>query len=240
MRITVVCKRLLWIMLVILASMLMIWRFQIASESVRIYQEPTASYYISLGWEILKELTILMPIWLLSLLGLARSFFGEKWLPFSEMIPVCVTKIILATSALLLVGISVAGAVYSIYTEDSYVTQHMMENRFEAWKTMLAWLLFYGILLYIEQWCIRRNCSRQFIRKIQAWVAVTSFLTLIILFELSCVDLWYIPLSHVGSPNTLEDYYLWWFSLYSAVFILPLWFFAARKTIRLFKNNTIS
>lgn len=70
MRITVVCKRLLWIMLVILASMLMIWRFQIASESVRIYQEPTASYYISLGWEILKELTILMPIWLLSLLGL--------------------------------------------------------------------------------------------------------------------------------------------------------------------------
>lgn len=102
---------------------------------------------------------------------------------------------------------------------------------------MLAWILFYGILLYIEQWCIQRNCSRQNIRKKQAWVTVTVFLTLMISFFLGAVDLWYIPLSHVDDPNALEDYLLWWFSLYNAVFILPLWFFSARKTIRLFKNE---
>jgi hypothetical protein len=41
----------------------------------------------------------------------------------------------------------------------------------------------------------------------------------------------------VDSPNNLEDYYLWWFSLYTAVFFLPFWFFSARKTVRAFKDN---
>lgn len=69
------------------------------------------------------------------------------------------------------------------------------------------------------------------------WVLLTLFLTLMIQYSLGAMELWYISLSHVGSPNTLEDYVLWWFSLYTAIFFLPLWFFSARKTIRLFKND---
>ena len=67
---------------------------------------------------------------------------------------------------------------------------------------------------------------------------MTIFLSYLIVTFLGCVDLWYIPLSRVDSPNNLEDYHLWWFSLYSAVFFLPLWFFSARKTVRLFMDNT--
>ena len=230
-------KKLLWILLVVLVSVLLVWRFQIASENVRIYREPDFDYYFSLFWEILKELAVLLPVWLLSLLGLIRSFVGENWFPFAERIPIRATKFLLAITAPLFVCITIAGAMYAEYSNDSYVIQDMLENRFEAWKTTLAWILFYCILLYIEQRGIQRNCVRKDIRKQQAWVTVTIALTWLILIELSCVDLWYIPLSAVSSPNTSEDYYLWWFSLYSAVFILPLWFFAARKTIRLFRKN---
>ncbi|MDY6180145.1 MAG: hypothetical protein SPI15_04760 [Candidatus Faecousia sp.] len=52
------------------------------------------------------------------------------------------------------------------------------------------------------------------------------------------MKLWYIPLSHVDSPNTLEDFDLWLFSLYFGVLFLPLWFLSARKTIRLFKHES--
>lgn len=65
---------------------------EIDSEKVRIYQEPNFDYYVSLFWEILKELAILLPLWLLSLLGLARSFRGENWLPFAEKVPERMTK----------------------------------------------------------------------------------------------------------------------------------------------------
>lgn len=68
-------------------------------------------------------------------------------------------------------------------------------------------------------------------------VLLTLFLTLMIQYSLGAMELWYIPLSRVDSPNTLEDYGLWWFSLYTAIFFLPLWFFSARKTICLFKND---
>lgn len=230
-------KRLLWILLMAMVSALMIWQFQIDAEKVRIYQEPDYDYYLSLFWEVLKELAILLPIWLLSLLGLVRSFLGENWFPFAKKIPAQTTKIILAVTVPLLVGATIAGALYSEYTNDSYAIQDMMEYRFEAWKTTLAWILSYDILLYIEQRGIQRNCSRKNIRKQQVWVTVTIALLWMILFELSCVDLWYTPLNYVGSPNTLEDYCLWWFSLYSAVFLLPFLFLSARKVIRLFKNN---
>ena len=230
-------KKLLWILLVVLVSVLMVWRFQITSEKVRIYQEPDYDYYISLFWEVLKELAVLLPVWLLSLLGLVRSFVGENWFPFAEKIPIRMTKVIVATSGFLLICTTIAGAIYVESTGDTYIIQYIMENRFEAWRTTLAWILFYSTLLYIEQWGIQRNCSRKDIRKKQIWTTVTIALTWMILLEISCVDLWYTPLSYVSSPNTSEDYYLWWFALYSAVFLLPLWFFAARKTIRLFKNN---
>lgn len=237
MRLKELMKKGLWVILVILVSFLMIQGGQASAENIRIEGEPTFHYYIGLSWEILKEIAVILPVWLLSLLGLARSFFGENWFPFAEKIPVRVTKVVLVAATVLLVGVAVAGAVYSAQNEDSYAVQYMMENRFEGWQNVFAWTLFYGILLYVEQWCIHRNCSRQNIRKKQIWVTVTIFLTLLILLELDCVDLWYIPLNRVDDLNDLEDYYLWWFSLYSAVFILPLWFFTARKTVRLFKNN---
>lgn len=230
-------KKLLWVLLVVMVSGLMVWRFHIASESVRIYQEPDFDYYFSLFGEILKEAAVLLPIWLLCLLGLARSFLGESWFLFAEKIPMRATKLILVVTVPLLISVAVAGALYSEYTNDSYAIQYMLENRFEAWKSTLAWILFYGILLYIEQYGIRRNCGHKIIRKQQTWVAVSIALIWMILFEFSCVDLWYIPLNYVGSPNTLEDYYLWWFSLYSAVFLLPFLFFSVRKVTRLFKND---
>ena len=230
-------KKLMWIMLVATVSGIMIWRFERALENVRIYKEPDFDYYISLFWEILRELAVLLPIWLLSLLGMVRSFFGENWLPFAEKIPIRATKFALAITVPLLVCITVLGAVYSEYTDDFYIVQYMVENRFETWKTTLAWVLFYCILLYIEQWGIQRNYSRKNIRKIQEWVTVTVALIWVILFELSCVDLWYIPLRSVDCPNNQEDYYLWWFSLYSAVFLLPFLFFSVRKAIRSIKNN---
>lgn len=237
MRFKNVLKRLLWVLLTVLVAVLMIWRFQIASENVRIYREPDFDYYISLFWEILKEVTVLLPIWLLCLLGSARSFLGENFFPLAGKIPIRLSKRILAIAAPLLVCITIAGAMYSDYSNDSYVIQNMMENRFEAWKTTLAWILYYSIMLYIEQWGVQRNCVRKDIRKQQVWVSVTIALMWLILFELSCVNLWYIPLGGVDCPNNQEDYYLWWFSLYSAVFFLPFWFFSARKAIRAIKNN---
>ena len=84
---------------------------------------------------------------------------------------------------------------------------------------------------------IQKNCPRKDIWKKQLWFTVTLFLTLMILFFLGAVKLWYIPLSHVDSPNTLEDFDLWLFSLYFGVLFLPLLFLSARKTIRLFQHE---
>lgn len=197
-----------------------------------------ALYDAALPWEILKGIAAIIPVWLLSLLGLARSCFGENWFPFAEKIPVRITKVILAAAAILLIGVTVAGAVYSEFAEDSPSMQYRMEHIVEGLQNVFAWVLFYGILLYTEQWCIQRNCSRRNIRKKQAWITVTFLLTCLIVASLRGMGLWYIPLDHVDSPNRLEDYLLWWYSLYMAVFFLPPWFFSARKTVRLFKNNT--
>lgn len=230
-------KKCMWILLVILISFLMIQAGQAASKNIWINGAPTFQYYVALIWEILKGIAGIFPAWLLSLLGLARSCFGENWFPLAQKVPVRVTKMILAAAMILLIGVTAAGVVYSACTGDPDAVQHRMENILEGWQTAFAWAVFYGILLYTEQWCIQRNCSRRNIRKKQAWITVTAFLTYLIVFSLDGVNLWYIPLDHVDSPNRLEDYFLWWFSLYMAVFILPLWFFSARKAIRLFKNG---
>ena len=146
-------------------------------------------------------------------------------------------KELLAVAVILLIGVSVAEIVYLEYTTVPFWARDTVAESFGQWQGAFVWTLFYGMLLYIEQRCIRRNESRQMIRKKQLWVTMTIFLTYLIITLLGGVDLWYIPLSHVDCPNDLEDYYLWWFSLYTAVFFLPFWFFSARKTVRLFKSN---
>lgn len=237
MKIKEILKKCMWGLLVLLLTYLMIQAGKDASDNIWIEGDPTFHYYVALSWEILKGIAAILPVWLLSLLGLARSCFGENWFPFAEKIPVRVTKSVMATTAILWAGVAVAGAIYLEQTQDSYAIRYRMENRFDGWRTTFALILFYGILLYIEQWSIQRNCSRQNIRKKQALITVTLFLTLLIQYSVGGVKLWYIPLSYVDSLNRLEDYFLWWFSLYIAVAILPLWFFSARKTVRVFKDN---
>jgi len=232
-----IIKKCLWVMLAVVLTFLMIRKGQAAADNIWIDGEPTFYYYAALSLEVLRETAIILPAWLLSLLGLARAFFGENWLPFAEKIPVSVTKTVLVAATVLLIGVSVAGAVYSEYTEDPYAVRYRIENRLDGWQTMLAWIWYYGILLYIEQWCIRKGCSRQSIRKKQVWTTVTLVLSFLIVTFLDGAELWYIPLRHVDSPNTLEDYYLWWFSLYIAACFLPILFFAARKTVRLFRYD---
>ena len=237
MKVKEILKKCMWGLLVLLLTYLMIQAGKDASDNIRIEGDPTFRFYVALSWEILKGIAAILPVWLLSILGLARTCFGENWFPFSEKIPVGVTKTVMAAAVILWVGVAVVGAIYSEQTQDSYAIRYRMENRFDGWRTTLALILFYSILLYIEQWSIQRKCSRQIIRKKQVWTTVTLFLTLLIQYSVGGVKLWYIPLSYVDCPNNLEDYYLWWFSLYTAVFFLPLWFFSARKTVRLFKGS---
>lgn len=238
MRLKEIIKKCMWIILVSLMSYLIIWVSRNASENIWVEGEPTFAYYFALSREIMKGVAPILPVWLLSLLGLARSFLGENWFPFAQKIPLRVTKGILAAAAILLIGVSVAEKIYSEYTTVPFWVRDSVEESFGEWQDAFVWTLFYGMLLYIEQWCIRRNDSRRMIRRKQLWVTVTIVLIYLIVTFLGGVDLWYISLSHVDCPNDVEDYYLWWFSLYTAVFFLPLLFFSARKTLRLFKNNT--
>lgn len=237
MKVKEILKKCMWGLLVLLMTYLMIQAGKDASDNIWIEGDPTFHYYVALSWEILKGVAAILPVWLLSLLGLARSCFGENWFPFEQKLPIRVTKMILAAAVILLIGVSVAEYVYLEYTTDSIWDQYTVKESFEKWQSAFVWILFYGMLLYMEQWCIRRNESRQMIRKKQVWVTVTIFLTYLIITFLGGVDLWYISLSHVDCPNDLEDYYLWWFSLYTAVFFLPFWFFSTRKTVRVFKDN---
>lgn len=237
MRIKRIMSKCMWAVLVILISFLMVAVAQTVSKKIQIDEVPALRYYVTLFWEILKEIAVFLPVWLMSLLGLVRSFGGEDWFPFAEKIPIRVTKIVMLASVILMACVLVAERIYLKYTTYPFWERYTIEERFGGWQTLFAWILFYGMLLYIEQWCIHRNDSRQTIRKKQAWVTVTLFLTWLILFELNCVELWYTPLERVGDLNTLEDYNLWWFSLYCAAFCLPLWFFSARKTVRLFKHD---
>lgn len=237
MRYKQIMKKCLWIILSVLMTLVVILAGYDAAGNVWTDGEPTFRYYVALFWEILTGIAVFVPVWLLTLLGFARCCLGENWFPFAEKIPIRITKFVLAASAILMVGISVVSAVYLEFSDAPYGVRYGMENGFKVIKTVSAWILFYSILMYVEQWCITRKYSRQDIRKTQRWVTITVFLTWLILFELSCVKLWYTPLERVGDWNTLEDYDLWWFSLYSAVFFLPFWFFSARKTVRLLKND---
>lgn len=237
MKVKDILKKCMWGLFVLLITYLMILAGKDASGNVWSEGNPTFRYYVSLLWEILMGIAVFVPVWLLALLGLVRCYLGENWFPFAKKIPVRVTKTVMAVSAILMVCVLAAEKIYLTYASYPFWERYTIEECFDGWQTLFAWTLFYGMLLYIEQWCIRRNDSRQIIRKKQIWVTVTLFLTWFILFELSCVELWYTPLERVGDLNTLEDYDLWWFSLYAAVFFLPLWFFSARKTVRLFKRD---
>lgn len=237
MKVKEIMKKCLWGLLVILMTYLMIHAGRDASHNIWIEGDPTFRFYVALSWEILKGIAAILPVWLLSILGLARSCFGENWFPFAQKISIRVTKMILAAAVILLIGVSAAEKVYLKYTTVPFWTRDTVKESFGQWQSAFLWTLFYGMLLYIEQWCICRNESRQMIRKKQLWITVTIFLTYLIITFLGGVDLWYIPLSHVDCPNDLEDYYLWWFSLYTVVFFLPFWFFSIRKIIREFKDN---
>lgn len=147
------------------------------------------------------------------------------------------TRIVFVATAILLIGVTAAGSVYTANATGSLDIRYQTEETFRSLRTLLAWVLYYTGLLYMEQWCLRRNCSRKSIRQRQLWGTITVVLTRLIWVAFSCADMWYIPLNLVDSPNRLEDYFLWCYSLCSAAFCIPLWFLAARKTIRLFRND---
>ena len=231
-------KRCIWLALVILMSHLLVLEGQAVADTIFFHADPAVRDYDQLAWSIQKMIVVYVPIWCLTLLGLIRSFLGEDWFPLAEKIPVSVTKAVMAVAAILWAGAAVFSTVYLRQIQKSYDLYFRMESVFSRWRTVFPVILYYSVLLYIEQWSIQKNCSRQNIRKRQLWFTVTVFLTLMILLFLGGVKLWYIPLSHVDSPNTLEDFDLWLFSLYFGVLFLPLWFLSARKTIRLFKHES--
>lgn len=193
-----IMKKCIWIVLVILLSFLMVQTGRNVIKNIWFEGAPTFRYYAELYKEILRGIATIVPVWFLAVVGLARSFLGENWFPFAEKIPVRVTKAVLAVSVILLIGVAVAGSTYS---GNTFQVRYRMENIFEQLQTVSAWVLFYSILLYVEQWCLQRSCSRQDIRKKQIWVAVTFFLTWLIQGAINCIALWYIPLSRVGCPQ---------------------------------------
>lgn len=233
-----IMNRCIWFALVILMSCLLIPEGQAVANTILFHADPAVRDYDQLAWSLQKMIVFYFPIWCLAFLGLLRSFLGENWFPFAERIPISVTKAVMAAAAILWVGAAVFSAVYLRQIQKSYDLYFRMESVFSRWRTVFPVILYYSVLLYIEQWSIQKNCSRQNIRKRQLWFTVTVFLTLMILLFLGGVKLWYIPPSHVDSPNTLEDFDLWLFSLYFGVLFLPLWFLSARKTIRLFKHES--
>lgn len=233
-----IMKKCIWFALVILMSHLLVLEGQAVANTILFHSDPAVRNYDQLAWSIQKMIVVYIPIWCLALLGLVRSFLGENWFPFAERIPVSVTKVVMVAAAILWVGAAVFSAIYLKQLRKSYDLYFQMEGVFFRWRTYFLATLYYAVLLYIEQWSIQKNCSRQSIRERQVWFTVTLFLTLMILFSLGGVKLWYIPLSHVDSPNTLEDFDLWLFSLYFGVLFLPPWFLSARKTVRLFKHES--
>lgn len=237
MRIKQSFKKYIWFLPVILTTLWLIGKAQTAAADIRIVRSQDFTYYRIFSWLVFKEIAVILPVWLLSLLGLARAFLGENWFPFAQKIPISVTRIVFVATAILLVGVTVAGSVYTANSTDSLNIRYRMEETFQSWKTLLAWVLYYTGLLYMEQWCFRRNYSRKSIRQRQFWGTITVALTWLICGFISSADMWYIPLNHVDSANRLEDYFLWWYGLYLIAFFIPLWFFSARKVIRLFRED---
>lgn len=230
-------NRCLWLALVLLMSGVLILEGIAVVDAILVHPDITARDYDRLDWALQKMIVFYLPIWCLALLGLLRSFLGENWFPFAQRIPMSVTKAVMVVAAALWIGFAVFSAVYLKQIQKSYDLYYRMESVFSRWRTVFPVILYYAALLYIEQWCIQRKYTRQSIRKKQLWFTVTLFLTFMVLFCLGGVKLWYIPLSHVDSPNTLEDFDLWLFSLYFGVLFLLPWFLSARKTIRLFDHE---
>lgn len=234
-------KRFLWLALVLLMSWVLILEGKAVINGIFVPSELIVRDYDRLAWALQKLVLFHLPVWCLALLGLLRSFLGENWFPFAQRIPMSVTKAVMAVAAVLWVGVTVFGWVYLEQIKKSYDLYSRMESVFSRWRTVFPVVFYYAALLYIEQWCIRKKCSRQSIREKQLWSTVTLLLTFVVLFCLGGAKLWYIPLSHVDSPNTLEDFDLWLLSLYFGVLFLPLWFLSARKTVRLFgRENWLS
>lgn len=230
-------KRCLWLALVVLMSWVLILEGKAVVDAILAHPDLTVRDDNHLGWSLQKLVLFHLPIWCLALLGLLRSFLGENWFPIAERIPIPVTKAVMAVSAMIWVGLAVFSAVYLKQIQKSYDLYYRMESVFSRWRTVFLVVLYYAALLYMEQRCIQKKCTRQSIRKKQRWFTVTLFLTFVVLLCLGGVKLWYIPLSHVDSPNTLEDFDLWLFSLYFGVLFLLPWFLSARKTVRLFRHE---
>lgn len=91
--------------------------------------------------------------------------------------------------------------------------------------------------LWSLQLLARQHWGRNKLWKTRIWITVTVGLLNVILLQLSFIDIWYVPLRYVDSPNRLEDYFLWWSCLFNALFLAPLCFLAARKTVRLHKGK---
>lgn len=230
-------KRCIWLTLVILMSWVLVLEGKAVVDTILAHPDLTVWDYDHLDWALQKMTVFYLPIWCLALLGLLRSFLGENWFPIAERIPMSVTKAVMAASAILWAGVAVFSAIYLQQIQKSYDLYYRMESVLSRWRTVFLVVLYYAALLYMEQRCIQKKCTRQSIRKKQLWFTLTLLLTFMILFCLGGVKLWYIPLSHVNSPNTLEDFDLWLFSLYFGVLFLLPWFLSARKTVRLFRHE---
>ena len=191
-------NRCLWLALVLLMSGVLILEGIAVVDAILVHPDITARDYDRLDWALQKMIVFYLPIWCLALLGLLRSFLGENWFPFAQRIPMSVTKAVMVVAAALWIGFAVFSAVYLKQIQKSYDLYYRMESVFSRWRTVFPVVLYYSALLYIEQWCIQKKCSRQNIRKKQLWFTVTLFLTFMVLFCLGGVKLWYIPLSHVG------------------------------------------
>ena len=81
MKIKEILKKCMWGLLILLTTYLMIQAGKDASDNIWIEGDPTFRFYVALLWEILLGIAVFVPVWLLSLLGLARSFLGKTGYP---------------------------------------------------------------------------------------------------------------------------------------------------------------
>ena len=158
-------KRCIWLTLVILMSGVLILEGIAVVDTILAHPDLTVRDYDHLDWALQKMTVFYLPIWCLALLGLLRSFLGENWFPFAQRIPMSVTKAVMVVAAALWIGFTVFSAVYWKQIQKCYDLYYRMESVFSRWRTVFPVVLYYSALLYIEQWCIQKKCSRQNIRK---------------------------------------------------------------------------
>lgn len=234
-----VLNKCLWTILTIAVSLIFFQECAAAWEQRPIHQGPSFTYFASMVpmWmPEMKQAVLFCSFWLLTLLGFVRSFLGQNWFPITEKISLRTTKRIIWITCVLLLGTVVAGAAYAEHSQAHRVIQDMAESILDGVHYLLALVLFYSVQILGEQLCQQKKCSRRDIWKMRIWITVTALLLYLICVNISCVDMWYIPLEFVDCLNELEDYYLWWFCFFNAVFCAPLCFFSARKAIRIYKG----